>query len=124
MLLASLVALLLLRLSQDRLNKILSNSDFKRLCPPRVVQNYDGPDRTALFSHLLSMNDYDLSPDFNSDKFVLDTESCLPIDLVKLIKMIKHNLRLRFLGRFGGEQGDAPTVVCQADLDRALVSFR
>ena len=30
---------------KDKLNKLLSNPDFKRLRPPRTIQNYDGPDR-------------------------------------------------------------------------------
>ena len=37
--------------------------------------------------------------------------------------MIKHNFRLRFLGRFGAEKWEEETVVCQADIDRALKNF-
>lgn len=117
------VGVLITAKAKDRLNALLSNPDYKRLRQPRVLQNYDGPDRTALFSHLLEANGYAIPADFDADKFALDTESCLPIDLVRLIEMIKHNLRLRFLGRFGAEKGEAKTVVCQADIDRALKNF-
>ncbi|GMH72840.1 hypothetical protein TrST_g8688 [Triparma strigata] len=117
------VSVLITAKGKDKLNKLLSNPDFKRLRPPRTIQNYDGPDRITLFKRLLSHNKYMLAEDFNTDKFTLDTESCLPIDVVKLIEMIKHNLRLRFLGRFNPNEDESGAVVRQADIDRALANF-